>query len=259
MTTPPQDWSRPHFVPGGGDADLFFVVYGPLPTDPNIARSRYRCEGVPPGVEVMSYGPTTRPEVVDKFRAGYLWEELQRRDATLAAEIAAQTECSIIRGLISDPPDLHYLRDVIGLIQWLLDSGGVGVFDPHSFQWMSVSDWHDSVFDTEWPSLQRHVLILASEVDNAEWLHTRGMRKFGRPDLSIHDVAPEHREAVVGMIQHFIEYQALGGRVAEGEEVRIEGLPAGMTCHHRGHVDDPDFNNRHVEIEWPDRVAKRQG
>jgi hypothetical protein len=32
----------------------------------------------------------------------------------------------------------------------------------------------------------------------------------------------------------------------------MDSLPAGLMCHHGGSVEDPDFNNVHVEIRWPD-------
>ena len=48
-----------------------------------------------------------------------------------------------------------------------------------------------------------------------------------------------------------VEFQAFGGIIDEGQEIRMRSLPPGMTCRHRGDVDDPDFNNMHVEIVWP--------
>ena len=32
----------------------------------------------------------------------------------------------------------------------------------------------------------------------------------------------------------------------------MSGLPPGGVCLHGGSVDDPDFNNVHIEIEWAD-------
>lgn len=81
--------------------------------------------------------------------------------------------------------------------------------------------------------------------------HTRGMRKFGRPDLSAHGVSSRHREAIIELFDRFIEFQAFGGIITEGMEIRMGGLPSGMTCRHGGDLDDPDFNNVHVEITPP--------
>jgi hypothetical protein len=69
--------------------------------------------------------------------------------------------------------------------------------------------------------------------------------------LSVHDVTEGVKEAMVDAINRFIELQAMGGVIPEGKEVTVAALPEGMRCRHRGHLDDPDFNNVHVEIEWP--------
>jgi hypothetical protein len=76
------------------------------------------------------------------------------------------------------------------------------------------------------------------------------LRKFGRPDLSVHNVPPSLQEGVIDLCNRFIEFQAFGGVIEEGQGIRMRGLPEGMTCHHGGDLDDPDFNNVHVEITW---------
>jgi hypothetical protein len=40
----------------------------------------------------------------------------------------------------------------------------------------------------------------------------------------------------------------LGAVISEGREIKMRSFPSGWRCHHRGDLDDPDFNNRHVEI-----------
>ena len=94
---------------------------------------------------------------------------------------------------------------------------------------------------------------MQSDDDTPEtiWLHTRGLRKFGRPDISVRPVPLAYVEPVIGLLNRFIELQALGGLIADGQEIRMKDLPAGMICRHAGDLEDPDFNNVHVEIAWP--------
>jgi hypothetical protein len=66
--------------------------------------------------------------------------------------------------------------------------------------------------------------------------------------LSIRNVQPQHEAAVEDMCNRFIEMQAFGGVIPEGQAIRINALPPGWQCRHGGSIDDPDFNNRHVEI-----------
>src|SRR5207245_7354151 len=100
------------------------------------------------------------------------------------------------------------------------------------------------------PRLSKHSVILFSdEPDGTRWYHTRGLRKFGRPDLSMHGVRADYESAVIEMFNRLILLQAEGHRIAEGPEIHMASLPSGLTCHRSGSVDDPDFNNVHLEIK----------
>jgi len=247
-------WPREYFSQPGGEPFLFYVVYGQFDQEFRISDQKYRCTGVPDGLEIMQYGPRKRPEVVSTFRDGYLWDELKHENAGLASAIEQQTHCTILRGNFADIDTLDDFRNTIGLITYLLDSGGLAVYDPQMFAWWSPAEWHDDVFAPGQPVPRTHVKILFSADEDGEWFHTRGMRKFGRPDLSIPAVPARYRDAVMDLCNRFIEFQAFGGVIAEGEEIRLKSLPSGMRCTHKGSLDDPDFNNVHVEIVWPKAI-----
>ena len=72
MRTTLPDWLRPHYVPGGRDAFLLYVVCGRVDVTRVLSRSKYRCDGIAEGIEVMTHGPNQHPEVVAMFRHGYL-------------------------------------------------------------------------------------------------------------------------------------------------------------------------------------------
>ena len=94
-------------------------------------------------------------------------------------------------------------------------------------------------------------ILVSAEESGGHWFHTRGMRKFGRPDLSIHNVRNDYQKGAIEVCDRFIGLQAAGGRIPEGHEIRVTSLPGGLVCHHKGTLDDPDFNNVHVEIQFP--------
>lgn len=246
----PRSWKRPNFQPGGGTPFLLYVAYGSLPEEPKVSRS-YRTLGLPDGIGAELYGPKVHPEVCKTWLQGPMGELLKTQTPELVRAAAAAPGCMIIRG---EPKDLHtldYLRDMVGFLTYLADNGAVAVLDPQTFTLWSPQRWRSVFFDPDGPVPHRHVVILTSEDRRPDrlWFHTRGMRKFGRPDLSLRGVAESQRAAVVDLFNRFIGLQALGGIVPEGEEIRMAGLPPGLTCHHRGDVDDPDFNNVHLEIE----------
>ena len=248
----PAAWARPHRQPGGGDAFLFYVVHGALPEQLEISASKYRCSGLPQGLEFLRYGRTGPSEAVGSFRQGFLWEQLEAGDPALAERVAAQSECAVIRGTVADPADLGYLREVIGLLTCLVDSGGVSILDPLMLGWWEPERWRTEVFEPDAPTPARHVTILGTaEPGGTRWLHSHGLRKFGRPDLSMRGVPAELVDAGLSLLNRFIHLQALGGVIPEGQEVRAAPLPPGLICRHAGSVDDPEFNNLRVEIAWP--------
>ncbi len=254
MATDLCDWPRPYFSEPGGKPFLFYVVFGSFPQRPVVDPDRYRTRGLYPGLGLQHYDRTSHPEVFENFRQGYLWDQLTRLRPKLAHTVQVADECLILMGELSDQPDLNYLRDTVGLLTFFLDHGGVILYDPQMFNWWEPTQWRELAFQPGNAMPRHHVVILTSEEPedaSTTWFHTRGLRKFGRPDLSVHRVSPEHQEAVIDLFGRFIEFQAFGGIIEEGKEIRMATLPAGMTCHHAGDLEDFNFNNVHVEISPP--------
>jgi hypothetical protein len=250
------DWLRLHFKLPGGKPFLFFAVYGRFHDLPSLSASHYRSTGTPPGFELSRYDGRQHPDVLRQFQEGYVWNEVRSHNPILAGRIAESSECLILRGEIQDCDNLNYLRDSVGLLTFLLDYGGITVYDPQMFQWWEPEEWRNRIFDPAGPVPRHHVVILTSEESDSAltWLHTRGMRKFGRPDISIHNVPANQHDAAIDLCERFIELQAFGGIIEDGQAIRMNSLPEGMTCHHAGDLDDFDFNNVHIEIKY--RVSR---
>lgn len=263
-------WERPYYKPGGGDAFAFYAVFGDF-ADAELKASRevYRVRGIPDGITTTRHD-RARPDQAAWFTGfltgplGHLLDE-ESGDTDLAAAVRAAPDCLVITGTVADPPTLDYLRDGIGLVTCALDAGGVGVLDAAGLRWWSPESWRRDIFAPEAPDLLKHADILVSE-DATEardertlWLHTRGMRKFGRPDLSVRGVRQPYLDAVIGLCNRFILLQALGDIVPENQPVRLPGLPEGMFCRHAGSFDDPDFNNVHLRVHWPQDKHTNQG
>ena len=68
-------------------------------------------------------------------RAGPCWRRALSHRATIAhiqvrSRIGEAVKCGVVQEEIPNPPDLNYLRDVIGLANYLLDNGGIAVAEP---------------------------------------------------------------------------------------------------------------------------------
>jgi hypothetical protein len=247
-------WQRPCFEAGGGNALLFFAVYGQFAAEIQLSAAEYRTAGVPAGLMLRKLNRTQSPEF--PFTSESIGKLLRPENPALFAELQRQPECLILQGEIPDPADLNYLRDAVGMITSFLEHGGIAAIDPQQLRLFDSANWRKEMFDPEPPNLLKHVLTIYSEDPQAApekrlWFHTRGLRKFGRPDLSLRNVPPGQQAAAVNLINRFVLLQANGGLIPEGEEIHMPSLPTGLICHQAGSLEDPEFNNVHVEIRWP--------
>ncbi|AMV30456.1 hypothetical protein VT84_39045 [Gemmata sp. SH-PL17] len=245
-------WPRPHFAPGGGDPFLFFVVFGNFDLNKSFSVSRYRSRGPGEWLEVVRVNRAEAPDEAAEYQSGPLWEQIRRDAPVTVAEAERAPHTVVVRGTMTDPNTLDYFRDAIGLVSWLIDCGGTSIYDPQRLWLWSADEWRDEVVAPGEPQPLAHTVILVSDDEKPEttWLHTRGMRQYGRPDLSVRGVGSLYLDAVTELIERFTAFQALGGVIREGEAIRMDALPPGGVCHPRGSLEDPDFNNFHVAIEW---------
>lgn len=250
MTTQLESWERPRFADGGGDPMLFYVLFGKIKPSSPLSRSKYRSGGAPPGLELLSYGPEKHADVIDGFREGYLWDDLVARSPKLAAVVSQCEHCMVLRGTPKDSTNLNYLRDSVGLITYLIDQGGCAVYDPLMFQWWSPAEWKERIFEPAAAVPGHHTVILISKEEDSslKWFHTRGMLKFGRPDISVHNVPAALEKGVADLCNRLIEHMAFGLVVPDGQKIKMASLPCGAVVKHGGHPDDPDFNNVHIEV-----------
>lgn len=245
------NWFRLYFSEPLYNPNIFLVIYGDFNADFRIP-GKYRITGMPDGINLMKYGPDKHPEVVHSFCEGYVWDELESTNGELAESIENSEECFVITGETSDTENLEYFRNVIGMCTYLLDHGGVGIYDPYQLKYWTKDEWIETAFEDDKPNPFNHVVILKSlNEDGTSWFHTRGLLKYGRPDLSLRKVPSDQEEVVFGLFKSLVEFQALGGIIFEGQKITAQGVPPGMQCSGlKGSLEDPDFNNMHIEILW---------
>ena len=253
MSTP--NWPRAQWHDSGEQAFLLWFVFGDFDKDFKIDASKYRTRGTPAGVEVARYVNRELTKWDGYPLAGTLGALLYEENSRLFERAKKAGECVMLRGSLADPADLDGLRDLIGTITALVDLGGVAVIDPQTLSMFDADEWHRRFFANDTFAPREHVLILCNEDDRHGGrlhVHTRGLRKFARPDVSIRNVPPAAASVAGELAERFLDFQAQGGIVENGYAIEIDGAPAGMRVHIAGAMDDPEFNNRHLALRWPD-------
>ena len=156
----------------------------------------------------------------------------------------------VIRGQISDPASLDYLRDVIGVVAAALESGGVAVLEPQLLTVFGASEWRAQFFGAGFEPTRHALILVTPQNDGRVWLHTRGMRVFGRPDLSCRDARPEELAGLQSVFNGLMRMMAAGAIIPDGQPVRAANSDEILRCFQRGDVEDDEFNNAHLSLEW---------
>lgn len=248
-------WSRPAWEPGGGDALVLYVVYGEFDDPLAVAAPRYRVDELPEGVTVTRHARGDPAGTHARWLTGAFGELFAERAPALHDQAAAAPQAIEITGRVADPPDLLYLRRTIGVVTYLLDHGGVAVADPQALGFFGPTEFRRRAFDSDQPAPARHVATVVSEDPDAParlFVHTRGMRKFGRPDVAVRRVPESFRPRVLELVQGLVTAQAHGVVVRDGQAFAERGLPEGLVARRLGSLDEPTFNNVRLELSWPD-------
>ena len=240
-------WDREYYQPESGDAVLSFVVFGELVADMEVSASEYRTSGPPKGTDMELFSRKEHGAWIDTFTGGYLGALLDE-DPALRERVGHAPTVALLQGEVEDPETLDYLRDAIGVVTSLLDSGGVAVLDAVALRWWSAEEWRETIFDPAAPEPIEHVSLLASEEEDGYWLHSRGLRKFGRPDLSVRGLKEDGLDLFAGLFESLIVTLAGGATIPDGHRLRIGGTKIEMSVALAGDFDDPDFDNVHYEL-----------
>ncbi|PWK92300.1 hypothetical protein [Fulvimonas soli] len=246
------EWPRPYWQQPGGNALLQFYVFGGFAPDLAIPAARYASAGLPRGVELKRFQNAVLRGWEGYPLAGALGEVL-REESPEAYEAARRApEALVIRGELADQASLDYLRDTLGVIAGLLDVGGGAVLDPQILSLFSAADWRRRYLVPGGAPPRSHVLILRREEAQSgrSRINTRGLRKFGRPDLDLRNVPDRDLDRAGLLCERLVELLALGADFAQGQALEVDGLPVPLVAERGGDAGDPEFGNAHVAFRW---------
>ncbi len=230
---------------------LFYVIFGAKNAELKVSRGRHHVNGFPDGLKLVFCDREKNNAYMQSLVGNSLGKVLGREKHELFEMLQGTDKWAVIRGEVCQDSDLNYMQNVIGLIQALIDNDAAGVLDLQILSLYSSAEWSDLFFEREFNPYD-HVTILASEIqDGLMWLHTRGMRKFGRPDIGVWKVAQEEMEEAVQVINQMIYYGSLGAFFDREVKFHTQsGNTYMVNPHFVADYDNPDFNNAYYCFEW---------
>ena len=247
-------YERPYYVPTKYRPQLFYYVFGVESTDLTISRQRHQVTEIPRGMEYVIIERDQHQEYMDAALADPLGKLLRERDPALFERVRGTERWALVRGELPEDGDLGYIKNCVGILQAFLDGGAIAVLDLLTFTLYSAEDFTERFFNKPFNGFD-HVVILYSETENGElWLHTRGMRKFARPDISIEHVDPEELSWAEGVAKQLIFYGVQGAFFPD-KRIKLHISPEEAFIVRPALVDDPDnddFNNVYYKLLWED-------
>ena len=248
------DWLRPHWTRDEAKAMLLYFVFGEFAAEPQLDLSAHGSQGLPPDVEMRRIPKAALAHWEGHPLRGALGEILREGNPAAFEAARKAPECLMLRGELADVDSLAYLADTLGVVAALLEAGGAAVVDPQILELFPPAVWRSPSAGAAAAAPRSHVAILCNDdaAGNVEqWIHTRGMRKFARPDISIRRVPQTEVQRAGAVASQLVELGMRGMRFGEGSVVEVDGLPGGLKVTRGGSLDDPEFNNTHLELTWP--------
>lgn len=225
----PAVWQRPYHVPQAGTASVVLFAFSERPLDLSTPLSRSR-HGLPSQfsiheLDIRQHRRADNPEWFDGFFSPDLLH-LAALDIGETIGLSQMTAVCSVRFEVQEPPELAYLQGCWAATKWLCDCGARFVHDAHAIRWhnganvLALNPLRE--FDIE------HEIKVVFETEETPdfgyTTHTRGLAKFGRPDVVLAGVQPAVAQVCGVLLNALAKRAALGAALRVGQTVAPANL-----------------------------------
>lgn len=247
------NYERPYYEDINYHPLMFYVIFGAKEEELEISRERHNIDEVPEGLNMNMLTREQHGKYMDNLIGGTLGKILKEEQPELYEKIQKENIWAIVNGEIKQDDNLRYLRNTIGIVQAFLDTGAIAVLDMQTFSLYSAKEFTEKIFSKDL-DVYSHAKNLISKMENGNiWLHTRGLRKFGRPDISIENIPESEENKAVRIANQMIYYSSLG--VLFNKKVKLHPYKdkEDAVIINPKFVEDYenfDFNNAYCKLLW---------
>jgi hypothetical protein len=239
-------WAR-DAVPVERDANVLFVCFASatLRDDVKLQVDRFGVSSVASfrAVDVREHRREASPEWFDNWRSGPLRAIASGCLGGDLSALDAADRCFTFDVTARDPADLAHLQSIWAVSRWFFERGASVLLDAHAMRFLTASAVPDprAVFDVKC-EVSLVVETDATEPNGGHVVHTRGLRKVGRPDV-VAVCSPEDVDLVADVI-----WQVAAGMAAGF----LPALP-------RHGIDVTESESWYLVADDGDRFAQRLG
>jgi len=218
-------WPRPRYVVGGGPGEIALVALSPvkLPDPMPVSRRRHGMPDEGEGATAIALVARDRADDPAWFTEQVVapFADLIASDLgpSAAAGALAADHAYVIEGQVRDPDDLGHVQAAWALAKCVCEEGATVVIDVYAARAHLGADVAalapDRAFD-----VMHEVTLFFDEIGGgklAAW--SLGLRKFGRPDLVVLDVAPDSATEAALVLRDVATALADGDRIEPGDAI----------------------------------------
>ncbi|MEV4280656.1 hypothetical protein [Actinoplanes xinjiangensis] len=219
-----EPWQRPAHHPSGREAAVLLVVFAA-----DEVLTGLDLTGVVPAtapvdaLDVRLHRHAENPEWVDGFRSGPL-RSLAERELGDLRLLDEATCCYSIQVRVPDPADLAHLQLAWAVAAAASRAGATAVLDVFAHDWSPAASI--AALDPHRPfTVLREISVVAESEESPGFghaVHTRGMVKFGRPDL-VMGVPGDRIGEAAEILNQLARMLADGHDLQPGRQLRIDG------------------------------------
>lgn len=237
-------WPRPAFQPTGGRATFLLIAFADqqaLGSPPELALPAPAAAPVG-ALQVNLVRYDDQPEWIDTWRRGALRTVAAVQDVDLSVVDAAAC-CYVINIDVDDPIDLTHIQLGWAAATSIARTGNTTVLDVYAAMWHTGSDVAALAPDRPF-AIQQEISLTAETEPTPGFghaVHTRGMIKFGRPDL-IAGVPADRITETGRILNHLARMLAEGAVIEPGERFRIDGRRTLVAAPYEPGGPTPDVN-----------------
>ena len=231
------EWPRPHYEPSAQGAELFYLVVGEQPEGSTLqlSRARHHVDRIEDAIQISKHRRSDDPAWFDAWFSGRLGGYLDEALREESEAVRRSNQLTVVRGSFPDQDSLGYLRNTVGVVSAVAEAGALAIFDFYAFTWWRPEEWRRRFVDRSEFRVDEHIFIPVADEPRHRpglWTHTRGMRKFGRPDLHVrrlpgpYDMSnPAIRDSGT-ILSGIANYLAGGAVVDDGQTMHLPSFDA---------------------------------
>jgi hypothetical protein len=225
-------WTRPSYTAGLSHAQpaavaLIALSPTPLPWPLPISRVRHGMPEEGEGPSAIDIVPRHREEHAGWFMEAVIGPFAEMIAADLGAEAAATAlgaaHAYVINGELADPDDLGHVQAAWALAKCACEEGAAVVIDVFAARAHLGEEVAALPPDRAFDVMHEVTLFLDDQPDGTLAAWTLGLKKFGRPDLVILDVAADTATEAAVMLRDVAATLAAGDRIETGDHVDAGG------------------------------------